>query len=103
MTALLLMVISGIFLSISFLLEGEYKKSQYTPNKQNYYFEAYTSMRVIAILEFIMGLIFYAKSPLPYVFPIETDTFKAVYHILIFLGCVILGSAIFQWIYEKFN
>jgi uncharacterized protein (DUF2384 family) len=102
MTAILIIVISGIFLNMSLVIEELHKEfERKRRNYETFYEESYKSLRVIAILELAVGIYFYTKEPLDYLFPIDTLTFKLVYHIMICLFAMIIGAWIFQKFYDK--
>jgi hypothetical protein len=102
MTAILIIVISGIFLNMSLVIEELYRDfKRRRRNYETYYEEAYKSLRVIAFAELSVGIYFYVKEPLDYLFPIDTLTFKLVYHIMVCLFALIIGAWIFQKFYDK--
>ncbi len=98
-TSVIIIIISGFFLNVSLELERIYKKSKENLHEDdNYYFEAYVGMRVIAILELILGTFFYIKDPMPLFMPMPNFPMEIVYHSMIWLMSIILGA----WLFDKF-
>lgn len=96
MTALMIILISGIFLNTSWVLEQMYHTSQV----DNFLLESYKFMRVLALMILFVGVYFYIKKPLPYIFDYYTKSFFITYHVLICLGFLYLGALLFQKLME---
>jgi TRAP-type C4-dicarboxylate transport system permease large subunit len=99
---LIVIVIAGFFISIAFLFETFYKQSKENYfEEDNYYFELYKTMKVIAFLELFVGVCLYIESPFPLLYPIENPSMEVVYHIIVFLLLLIFGAWLFEKLYEK--
>lgn len=102
-TPLIILIISGIFIQISFLFEKLYRDRRDNYFDDNYYFELYRVIRALAFIELSVGLLLYIKSPLPPIFPIPNVAMFLVYHVMVCLVLIISGAWIFEKVYEKIN
>lgn len=99
MNAIGIIIISGVFLNLSLIVEEFYDRYERRERfHTTYYGEAYKFLRVLAIIELGLGLYLYFIEPLPLLLPLFNKTIVLVYHVLICLMSLILGA----WLCQKF-
>jgi len=101
MTALMIILSSGIFLSASWKLEQMYW--DIGDGIDTFYREMYKLVRYMALLILSVGVYFYLKTPLPYVFAHKTQSFFIAYHMIICLSFLYVGALLFQKLMDTFK
>lgn len=101
MTSVMMILISGIFLSASWKLEQMY--NGIGDEVDTFYEETYKLVRLLSLLILAVGIYFYVKSPLPYVFANRTESFFIAYHMIICLGFLYIGALLFQKLMDTFK
>ena len=101
MTALIIILSSGIFLSASWKLEQMY--NGIGDEVDTFYQETYKLVRLLALLILAVGIYFYVKTPLPYVFAYKTQSFFIAYHMMICMSFLYLGALLFQKLIDTFK
>jgi hypothetical protein len=101
MSALMIILSSGIFLSASWKLEQMYRGIG--DEVDTFYQETYKLVRLLALLILGVGIYFYLKTPLPYVFAYRTQSFFIAYHMIICLTFLYLGALLFQKLMDTFK
>lgn len=101
MTALMIILISGIFLNVSWVFEQMHITNE--DKSDTYYEETYKGIRLVALMILFVGIYFYVKHPMPYVFAYRTQSFFITYHLLICLAFLYMGALLFQKLMDTFK